>query len=237
MPTIVDFYSESNQNSGAAMRNGGNIKCSQSFTAIGVVLDSCKFYLKKVGSPTGNAVAKIYAHTGTFGTDGLPTGVALATSDNVDVSILTTAYQLITFTFTGAEKITLTNGIKYCVVLEYSGGSFLNEITVGMDTSSSSHSGNLAIYASSWTTYSAYDLCFYVYRDDIDHTQSCSDAVVCSTILKKTVVGLQVETLNISDNNTGLKSPTATEVVAVGWQNPTNAYSSDNQYAVGETLG
>ena len=52
----------------------------QSFTGNGGTLDSCVFELGKSGSPTGNAVAKIYNHTGTYGTSSKPTGAALATS-------------------------------------------------------------------------------------------------------------------------------------------------------------
>jgi hypothetical protein len=33
-------------------------------------IDSAKFYLRKVNSPTGNANAKLYAVTGTPGTNG-----------------------------------------------------------------------------------------------------------------------------------------------------------------------
>ncbi len=97
---IVDSYSESNHsNVYASLYNGFFTKFGQSFTGDGKILDSCKFYLKKVGSPTGMAVATIYAHTGTFGNGGKPTGSPLATSDNFDVSTLTVSNQLITFNF------------------------------------------------------------------------------------------------------------------------------------------
>ena len=65
--SIIDSYSETNQD------DLWNIDSSwpflgQSFTATNeIVLNSCKFYLKKVNSPTGNATAQIYAHTGPYG--------------------------------------------------------------------------------------------------------------------------------------------------------------------------
>lgn len=44
----------------------------QSFEGDGGTLNSCKFYLKRSATASGNTYAKVYAHTGTFGTDGTP---------------------------------------------------------------------------------------------------------------------------------------------------------------------
>lgn len=165
MAQIVDSYDESNQSASSAIDNTRK-GVMQSFTGDGGVLDSVKFYLKKQGSPTGNAVVKIYAHSGTFGTNSIPTGAALATSGTFDISTLTTAYQLITFTFTGGDKITLTNGTKYCVALEYADGGFGDYLVVGEDSSSPSHGGNWALLTGSWgSNDNTRDVIFYVYRD------------------------------------------------------------------------
>ncbi len=165
MATIVDSYSESNQSLNRPLYNGSTIKYGQSFTGDGGTLNSVKFYLYKTGSPTGNVIAAIYAHSGTFGTNSVPTGSALATSDNFDVSTLTASYQLISFTFSGANKITLTNGTYYVVVVEYGGGDSSNRLQVGYDTSSPTHSGNESFYVSSWNYLVDGDACFYVYKD------------------------------------------------------------------------
>ena len=90
MTTIIDSYSESNQTSTLILHNGNITKDGQTFLGDGRTLDNCKFLFKKRISPAGNAVVKIYAHSGTFGIDGVPTGSALATSENLDVSTLTT---------------------------------------------------------------------------------------------------------------------------------------------------
>lgn len=168
---IVDSYSESNY-SGAGDEiqiDNGIINSSggaQSFTGDGGVLNSAKFYLRKVGSPTGNGVAKIYAHTGTFGTSSLPTGAALATSNTFDVSTLTTSLALATFTFSGAEKITLTNTTKYVATFEYSNGDASNLIEAGFDSTSPSHGGNSSYKSDvDWFALDTLDLCFYVYKD------------------------------------------------------------------------
>ncbi|GAI05235.1 unnamed protein product, partial [marine sediment metagenome] len=139
----------------------------QSFTGDGRVLNNAVFYIKKSGSPTGNAYAKIYAHSGTFGTSSVPTGAALAVSEGVDVSNLTTSFQLIAFNFSGANKITLTNGTKYVVVIEYTGGTlYSHEVVVGYDTGTPSHPGNFCAYHTGWTAYPTTDLCFYVYYEE-----------------------------------------------------------------------
>lgn len=180
MAQIIDSYSETNQNTSAADYAEG-----QSFTGDGGILNSAKFYLKKAGSPTGSAYAKIYAHSGTFGTSSVPTGSPLATSGAFDISTLTTSFQLITFTFTGANKITLTNGTKYIVTLEFSGytPSYPNYVWTGIDTSSPTHGGNLCYKDSggSWNAVSAYDTCFYVYKDDATTTTSATTSSTTST--------------------------------------------------------
>jgi hypothetical protein len=58
----------------------------QSFTGNGLVLNSATFRIIKNNSPTGNIYAKIYAHTGTFGTSSVPTGAALAISAAYDAA-------------------------------------------------------------------------------------------------------------------------------------------------------
>ena len=72
MAILIDSYSESNQDEWFYLDNGGTmyskIIAGQSFAnSISGTLDSCKFYLISLGNPSGNVVAKLYAHTGTYG--------------------------------------------------------------------------------------------------------------------------------------------------------------------------
>jgi len=159
---IIDSCADNWQTYG--MYNGWMTAHSQSFNNPTIQkLKNCKFYLKKTGSPTGNAVAKIYAHSGTFGTSSVPTGSALATSDNFDVSTLTTSLQWITFNFSGANNIVLSANTKYTVVVSYSGGNASNYISVGLSHSGGSYAaGNWAYYYTSWNPQSTYDVDFYV---------------------------------------------------------------------------
>jgi hypothetical protein len=163
---VVDSYSESHYVSSTHDLNSANLfGVGQSFTGDGQTLDTAQFYCKKTGSPTGNAVAKVYAHSGTFGTSSIPTGSALAASANFDVSTLTGSMALTTFSFSGGNRISLTNGTKYVVTIEYTGGNSSNNVNVGFDSNSPTHGGNDAYSydLSAWTAQSAWDVIFYVY--------------------------------------------------------------------------
>jgi len=164
--TTMDSYSESNYVSGSSLYSGSVTYRGQAF-AVSSTKDvgSCVFYMKKRGSPTGNAVAYLYAHTGTYGVNGKPTGDPIATSDNLDVSTLTTSPELTTFTFSNLNKITLNSGTKYFVVVYYNGGDINNYIDVGKDNSSPTHGGT-SVYSSdgsTWNSSTSVNFCFYVY--------------------------------------------------------------------------
>jgi len=142
---------------------GGSTNC----TVLGVsfalysdsyILTSCDFSLKKWGTPSGNVYAKLYAHSGVYGTSSLPTGPVLATSDPVDSTSLGTNWSLITFTFTGAQQYSLSANTKYCLQLEYSGPEGLNA-----SGTSAQHPGNSYRYINgSWAILSG-DFIFHTY--------------------------------------------------------------------------
>lgn len=163
----LDSYSESNQNATSTIF-ADNPELAQSFTASASTnLDSAKFYLSKTGSPTGNITAKLYTHSGTYGASSVPTGAALATSDAVDISTLTTSLALVTFTFSGAERYALTSGTNYIIAVVYSGGDEVsNYLNVGSDNSSPTHSGNLSTFIGIWFAVGNSDAIFYVYGED-----------------------------------------------------------------------
>lgn len=133
----------------------------QSFTGDGGKLANVVFYLSKTNTPSGNAVAKVYAHSGTFGTSSIPTGTALATSQTVDVTTLTGSLTETTFYFsTQNQNPVLAAATKYVVTIEYSSGTSTNTVNVAAN-SSTVHGGNLSTFASStWTADSAKDAYF-----------------------------------------------------------------------------
>lgn len=172
---LIDSYSETNRSADELIDTNAanNSGFGQTFTGTGLTLGSCKFYLKKVGAPTGNATAIITAiGVGTFGTTAVPSSpgapTVLATSDNLDVSTLPTTQALVTLTFSGANRITLTNGTHYCISLEYSGGSSGNSIAMATDATASTHPGNAfykdgSISPGYTTSGISEDMCFYIY--------------------------------------------------------------------------
>lgn len=170
MATLTDSYSESNSNGDASF--GLNNAYAQSFTSDSDAsnnLDSAKFYLKKVGSVSGNIVAKLYAMSGTMGTSSVPTGSALATSGVIDVATVTTSYVLYVFTFSGVERYAMAASTNYTITVEFAGGvDVSNTLHAGRDNSSPTDDGNLALRSAgtgTWTPNSGIDLCFYVYEN------------------------------------------------------------------------
>jgi hypothetical protein len=120
--------------------------------------------LSKTGSPTGSGYAKVYAHSGTYGTSSVPTGSALATSDAYDISNLTTEFQTITFSFTGDDRIYLTHEGYYFVSFEYGGGSG-DVVSIDGTAYSDSHDGNTAYDFDPWLEDDSIDTVFYVYGE------------------------------------------------------------------------
>lgn len=163
MATLIDSYSESNADTYIPLDTGDFLYCGQAWQAAQTIkVGSCKFHLKKTGSPTGNMYAYLFAATGTPGTNGTGTGTALATSNAIDVSTLGTSAALVEFTF--ATPYEVQNGNNYVICLGYSGGDTSNYVEYGCDVSSPTHAGNMAYKTPSgaWD-YSTADGCFYAY--------------------------------------------------------------------------
>lgn len=167
MATIVDSYSETNENSYELLDEthpSAGLERSavgQAFEGDGSNIESCKFYLRKDGTP-GSMIARLYAHTGTYGVNGKPTGAALDSSTEYATTSVGANYAL--FEFTGFSGYTLVDGTKYCIVVETTSGTWdaSNDVDVAKDTSGE-HAGNGVVYIlSSWSSYIG-DTIFYVY--------------------------------------------------------------------------
>ena len=139
---------------------------AQSFLGNGKVIDSLLGHISYETTPpaTLNYVyAEIWTHTGTFGVDGLP-GTLLATSNAVPNTALGLNVwdetNLVKFTFSGSQKIMLTNATPYYVVWRYTGTDTSDQIGVSYWLQSSYKAiqvstGNSAYKGSSglWTAY------------------------------------------------------------------------------------
>ncbi len=162
-PEVLDSLNESYRDEFIPLYNGSYTGVGQSFTGTVSKLTAVKFFLFRSGSPTGSATAKLYAHTGTYGSSGYATGTALATSDILDVSTISgSGYELKTVAFSGANQVILEASTAYVIALEYSGGDASNCILCGIDYTDPAHSGNLCMSVGGYSAFAA-DLIFYVY--------------------------------------------------------------------------
>lgn len=141
---------------------GNATQVVQSFLGNGQRLSSVRFYLDINGAPTGNVVAHVYAHdSATFGSGGKPTGSPLATSDILDVAVDIGVGISTGFTFTGANRITLEDGVPYFIGIEYLSGTPTDYLLAKRRPSI--HAGNSAIYGGVWTTSATLDMVFELY--------------------------------------------------------------------------
>lgn len=169
--TLIDSYSETNTSSNIAIDSSytDGPRAGQSFAvgASSMKLTSAKFYFRYgAGSPTGNIVATLYAHTGTYGVNGVPTGSILATSDPIPANTIPAGNALYEFAFSGANQYTLAANTKYCIVLDgIAVGNTSNYLSYGVDTTSPTHGGNFLGEGSpgSWGAFASIDMPFYVY--------------------------------------------------------------------------
>lgn len=173
---VLDSYSETNWDNGYAISSLVSYnELFQSFTmTTDGLLSSIILYLQRGGTAARELIVYVKAHTGTYGVDGTPAGAALATSAAVDVSTLTTGYTLITFTFSGANRIRLTAGTQYCVVLAAYSGTWgaPNIVRWGCDSSSPTHMGNYGNKIDGVYYPIEADGCFYVYGEKLSKTFS-----------------------------------------------------------------
>lgn len=125
------------------------------------------FQLQKIGNPTGTAYVYLYAHSGTFGVNGTPTGASLAESNGIDVSTIAGVATDYNFTFTGSDQYKCLEGTQYCIAVLIPSGvvNVGNEIRITVDQAGGTHDGHGFYYDNSaWHNLSAdYDVYFYLY--------------------------------------------------------------------------
>lgn len=129
---------------------GGITAVSQSVMGSGQVLYSFAVDLMVAGVPNGNPVGKVYAHTGTFGSSGKPTGSPLAVSASAEVGGDAVKFVLQT-------PILLENNTPYCLVVEHTGGTSNNYYWTHR-SNSDVYPGNVAYYENGTWTALNYDI-------------------------------------------------------------------------------
>ena len=205
---------------------------SQSFEtpAYDSVLDSIEVRIGKYGSPTGNAYVKLYSHAGVYGTSSVP-DVLLATSEPYNVSTIGDI-DYHTFTFTGANRVTLTASTYYVLVYENPGAGTINDshyIQNQKVYDTPSPSGNRAkYYDSAWTAMATYDTFYKVFAvvppaiDDVTPTTTFSTGSY--GWVNVTVTELEgvthLDTVTMYANTTGVA-----ETFTLRWTQATGVFS------------
>jgi len=170
-PYIIQAYNEGHVNN--ALPIAGNIgdsnlliEAGESFIpTFSSILESCKFYLNKNNSPTGNAVAKLFSSIA-----GVKNAL-LATSGTVNVSTISASPQLVSFTFSGVNRVPLYKDTTYVVGVYYDNGIIesLDFIAIGLDSNPLTYSGvTYAMYGNGdISSGSSSAISFYVYGSNI----------------------------------------------------------------------
>jgi hypothetical protein len=164
MSGLIDSYGSSNRTADIIVKGGSSFEyIGQSFTNNNdIILSQAQFSLSKLGNPTGNAYFQIYAHSGTYGTNGVPTGSPLVSIPFSLVPLSTTP--IVATINLGSNGILLKGGVKYFANIWYHGGDGSNYLKVGVDNTSPAASGNFSSSADgvNWNWTVAYDMIFYV---------------------------------------------------------------------------
>lgn len=157
------FYSPGYQTTDYALRDTvARTQISQGFKPnTSSTVTKVRLWLKKTSTPTGNINIAIQTNN-----SGVPSGTAVTngTSENLDISTLTTTYQWYTFTF--FTNPSLTVGTQYHIVLQ--GSNTINGTAYaqwGVDNYDVVYpDGSISVYdASTWIADTIYDAIFEVY--------------------------------------------------------------------------
>lgn len=234
----IDSYDQSNASVTIGVGAAETDKAfGQSFQGANGTLTKVDLLLKNgAGTPTGNMYVKIYAHSGTFGTSSVPTGSPLATSEPVNATFVEATEKLVTFNFTGNNRIDLTTGTNYVVVIDCTAvGSSGNYIGVRSD-STPADSGNSATYnGTSWSASGFSDMIYYVYAENapvVDALGTTSVGSIKAT-LQGDIVGVGGASVTkrgfvygpVSKSNPGNTAPSATQYES--YTEETGTYSAD----------
>jgi len=204
-PVVIDqFYQntgtfnlEGSHPSGDADRSA----FSQCFnTTESLYLAQAIFELREVNAPTGNAVARLYAMTGTYGLSGLPTGAALATSDPVDISTIGGVFTNVTFKFT--DNYLMDANTSYCIVYENPAAG-VDNVDYIRTTIGNGATGNGGYYDNTGWNQLASDFIFEV--DGVENYMQLTDQNATTTFSKDEAGWFNVtvfDWLGVADINT-----------------------------------
>jgi hypothetical protein len=152
-----------------------NSSVGQTFTGNGGVLANARFKVDRNTATAGTVRAKVYAHSGRWGTDGVPTGDPIATSNTINLmSLISGSFNWVEFIFpTGT---TLENGTHYVLTFEFLDIPIGTEVWV-MQDGTGTHGGNRVVYmeGGGWAGWSTIDTPFAIADESGKATINCSN--------------------------------------------------------------
>ena len=108
-----------------------NAAVGQSFKGNGDALKSCEFWMQSEGTMSAqDCYAELYASNGTYGVDNVPSGGALAVSEDVGVLSIGATFRWVKFLFAGGYI--LEAGVPYVILVTFPGGSWASCLNVGL---------------------------------------------------------------------------------------------------------
>ena len=112
------------------------------------------------------------------------------TSTPLDVSTLTTSFQLITFNFTGVNRITLNASTYYVIIFNYMNGNASNNPKIGRGTTNLAGERSFSNNNSSWNSQNTVNEIFYVYGDNTGFASTHAQVIAKGgkTIIKSRVI-------------------------------------------------
>lgn len=154
---IIDSQTSSSQSANIA--SNGYMEIGQSFVGTGAYISKAIFSLQCFSFPaTGTLYARIYEHSGTFGTSSIPTGAALRTSLPIDASTIDTL-QNVEFTF--LSPFATQSGTNYVITLYTPDVTTSQYMYYFFNTTGTAHSGNLSRKdGGGWAAVAGEDLVF-----------------------------------------------------------------------------
>lgn len=182
MSTIVEISSYSESYVGILITFGSTTtKLSQSFTpSVYTKAKYCTLYMSKNVAASGTFVVRLYKSSGVYGYSSIPTGNYLATTDNINVSTLSTGGGLVTCNFT--NEVYLFPDQYYCLVVETAGlGGQYGRWGIG---GGGIEHGNRASYTTSWSPLSSgtsldpFSFCYHLYGEQITWPNKSKNASI-----------------------------------------------------------
>lgn len=211
MSTLLDSYSSTNADTTSSESATGTGR-GQSFTvpANNYKLNTIKMYVRNGSSGNGTATARLYTHSGTYGTSSVPAeaiGSPVATSSVVTID--QTSLTMVEFTFDGTY--TLNASTYYCIAVYVESGY----VRWGYDASSPSHGGNY-FSGGTWAANSGRDIAFEVYGTlessnitvDVPLIEVSSSTAQVPTVATKLTSVLAEATGTAQNPNLSLSVPT-----------------------------